>query len=467
MTMSGKPIAGPHMVRYGTAADQKFLLGDFLSTYDQLVINANIVAHIPGAIASFITQRARLKPFCVDPQTHAFQHDIIHLQSKSSRKQGEIRRSLKILLEAYGEPVASRVGQALQSLLPGDFRDRRTLQGFCERVLSFQWDAVERETTKADVSKYYRYLFQSKGIRPSPSFRPSVLVAPYFYLTETTMRSWMPVNIQCARLAQSWAARVGVPLAVQVVISRGLLRDSSLIDDLARGYAGVRPSVFLIWVDSFSEHSASERELRALVQLFTRFAGIAQVVNLYGGFFSVALQRLGLGGLVGVTHGLEYGEDRGVVPVGGGIPVAKFYLPALHRRVPFRDAVRAVRALGGFRSASAFQTVVCDCRQCRHVITTNPETDFAQYGEARPVSFVRGGQPITMECPLPETKERCVAHYMWSKHREYRLSASEVLQSLSDARTLLGRVLGAEAVAHCKVWERVLSTLPGVGRNSK
>jgi hypothetical protein len=352
-------------------------------------------------------------------------------------------------------------------VLPGDFRDSHTLQGFCERVLEFQLNAVERETTRADVSKYYRYLFQSKRMAPGPGFRPSALVAPYFYLTEATMRPWRTVNIKCAQLAQSWAASKGIPLAVQVVISREVLRDPSLIDDLVRAYEVVVPSLFLIWVDSFSEHSASERELRALVQLFTGFAGIAPVVNLYGGFFSVALQRLGLGGLVGVTHGLEYGEERGVVPVGGGIPVAKFYLPALHKRVPFRDALRAVRALGGFRSASAFRTVVCDCRQCRRVITTNPETDFAQYGEARSVSFVRSGQPITMEYPLPETKERCAAHYMWSKHREYRLSDREVLQSLSDARTRLGRVLGAEVAGHCKVWERVLSTLPGVGRNSK
>lgn len=37
-------IHGIHWVRYGTAGDQKFLIGDFQDTYDQLVINGNMVA---------------------------------------------------------------------------------------------------------------------------------------------------------------------------------------------------------------------------------------------------------------------------------------------------------------------------------------------------------------------------------------------------------------------------------------
>jgi len=84
--MSQKPIQGPHLVRFGTAADQKFLLGDFLSTYDQLVINANMVAHMTSALASFLSVRAKNKPYLIDPQTHAFQHDISHLESNSENK---------------------------------------------------------------------------------------------------------------------------------------------------------------------------------------------------------------------------------------------------------------------------------------------------------------------------------------------------------------------------------------------
>ncbi len=51
-----------HLIRYGIAADQKYLLGEFLDTYDQLVINAAMVAHQPSALAMLITQRAKNKP---------------------------------------------------------------------------------------------------------------------------------------------------------------------------------------------------------------------------------------------------------------------------------------------------------------------------------------------------------------------------------------------------------------------
>src|SRR5688572_25802019 len=103
--MAADGILGPHIVRYGTAADQKFLTGEFADTYDQLVINAKMVAHMPSALATLITQKAN-KPFFIDPQTHAFQHASAHLVSP---KTGEISRSIRKLVEAYGDPVQGPV----------------------------------------------------------------------------------------------------------------------------------------------------------------------------------------------------------------------------------------------------------------------------------------------------------------------------------------------------------------------
>jgi len=110
--MSGEKsgIVGPHIVRFGIAPEQEFLLGEFLSTYDQLVINANMVAHMPAALAAFVSQKAKGKPYFVDPQTHAFQHDMSFLLSDSSRREGQLKRSFQVLVEAYGAPVSSTVG---------------------------------------------------------------------------------------------------------------------------------------------------------------------------------------------------------------------------------------------------------------------------------------------------------------------------------------------------------------------
>ena len=40
--MTPQGIAGLHLVRFGTAADQGYFLDDFALTYDQIVVNAMV-----------------------------------------------------------------------------------------------------------------------------------------------------------------------------------------------------------------------------------------------------------------------------------------------------------------------------------------------------------------------------------------------------------------------------------------
>jgi hypothetical protein len=216
--------------------------------------------------------------------------------------------------------------------------------------------------------------------------------------------------------------------------------------------------VLLLWVDSFPEDEASEAELRCFKDLIERLGRRgAKVANLYGGFFSVALSRTGLvPALAGVTHGLEYGEDRPVTPVGGGFPIAKFYVPALHSRVPFRQALRAVDAMRGLQSANDFHEHVCNCPECQKVIRQNPRAEFFDYGRTSPI---RGGREI----PTQETKEHCVRHYMWAKQREYEIAKDpeEIANDLRKTAEALERRLGSDAVAHCLAWANILTGRAG------
>lgn len=459
MVASQDPVAGLHLVRYGIPADHKFLLGEFLKTYDQLVFNATIVASMPAAIASFLTHRATRKPYFIDPQTHAFQHDVSHIETTS--EQGGIKRSIRALLDSYGEPVEKQVGKRMAAILPRDFANRKVRVGFCERVLRFQAEAISAVIEKSDAAKYYRFLAQrDKG--GAGGFEPSLIVAPYFFMTGNTFDAWLQVNLKCFEDSLPHASQLGRPLGVQIVVSRDVLTDGKLRARLLDDYtSGNEPAAFLIWVDAFAEQKASRSELEALIELMEGLGQRAPVVNLYGGFFSAALARSGVvKRLRGVTHGLEYGEDRPVVPVGGGIPTAKFYLPNLHARLSFRDAIRAIRRLNGFASSKDFHEKICDCKECKVVIASNPEHDFAKYGLSRPVSFVRKGQAVVREFPTPETRQRSVRHYMWCKEREYRgqFSVDSVVQGLRRTSDVLGRVLGLENTAHCDTWAQVLSS---------
>ncbi len=454
MTATVSPIPGLHLVRYGVAADQHYLVNEFLETYDQLVINANMLAHMPAALASFLTQRAKRKPYFIDPQTHAFQHDIAFLQSSSERRAGKIKRSIATLIDEYGEPVNRIMQEEPEPVLPEHFREDTKRRQFCERVIRYQWNVISRQLQESDVAKYYRFL------QISGDFRPSLVISPYFFLSPNTFRQWLDVNLNCARDSSDVARRLGAPLGVQIVLSRELLASPALLKRLVGGYSkGVKPAAFLVWVDSFSEQGASKEQLEAFVKLLRDLGSEgASVVNLYGGFFSVALRQTGMvTQLAGVVHGLEYGEERPVVPVGGGFPVPKFYLPALHTRLPFRDALRAVRALRGLESADRFHECVCACRECRSVVREDPQTEFAEYGRTRPIVVERPALTVR-EYPLPETKQHCVRHYMWSKNTEYQANAPDSIpKDLKEAGKTLERALGLDAVAHCGVWAEVLS----------
>ena len=104
-----------HLVRYGTPADQKYLVEEFLDTYDQIVLNAKMLAHAPAALATFLTHRAKKKPFFVDPQTHAFQHGYEYLESQSDSSYGNLKNSFRKLIEAYGSPVKEKIEKKIEA----------------------------------------------------------------------------------------------------------------------------------------------------------------------------------------------------------------------------------------------------------------------------------------------------------------------------------------------------------------
>ena len=456
MNNSSRALVGRHLVRYGFAGDEHFLVGDFLDTYDQLVINATMVAHIPAGLAAFLVQRAKGKPYFIDPQTHAFQHDVSNFQSESENREGEIKikRPVAALIRAYGDPIETTVSGNNNPVLPGDFQDDVQRKEFCERVIRFQLDSIPTQSDQSDSAKYMGFL-KKKGLADATKRDPALVIAPYFYLTSNTFGDWLEVNLKC--LKDSMPAVKDVPLAAQIVISRDVLANEDQREKLASAYSPLKLRVLLLWVDSFPEDEASEAELRCFKDLIERLGRRgAKVANLYGGFFSVALSRTGLvPALAGVTHGLEYGEDRPVTPVGGGFPIAKFYVPALHSRVPFRQALRAVEALRGLQSKDEFHQHVCKCPECQKVIRQDPKEDFYDnYGRTSPI---RGGREI----PTQETKEHCVRHYMWAKQSEYE-TAKDPVKIASDLRKTaeaLERRLGSDAVAHCRAWAKILTDL--------
>lgn len=443
-----------HIVRYGTPAEQKFLIGNFKNTYDVLVINANSIAHTPAAISKFLSTKLHTKPYFIDPLTHAFQHKIDFILSSSKENPEQIKSSIIKLIEQYGAPV-DKVIDKREPITHQDVKKKVT--NFCQRVGDFQLKFLNTFSQKSDTEKYFTFL-ASKGININSS-EPIFIVSPYFYLDKRSFTHWLEINMLCFKETRRLFS--DKKIALQLVINKDLLFSSDA-ELLSKTIAGLpdKPDYILVWIDGNSEDELPESYLLQYVDFLNQLGNIAPVINLYGSFFSVVVGRNKIvKNLKGVAHGLEYAESREVVPVGGGIPVSKYYFPNLFRRLHFRDAVAALQKLNCFTKKELYFEDICNCKKCKEIITKSPEEDFIKYGITQKKQVRGRNGLITREFPVSESKERCVQHYMYSKQKEYEdskfLDISSICDDLSETGNELSETLSPGFVSHCESWKNV------------
>jgi hypothetical protein len=247
-----------------------------------------------------------------------------------------------------------------------------------------------------------------------------------------------------------------------VVISQGLILNSAARREIVAKLQEAEVSGFVVWIDELDEQEAGLTKLQALLELTRALqTGGKEVINLHGGYFSVlAAGKLGKRAMSGVCHGPEFGECRSVVPVGGGIPMARYYLPQLHARIRYRDVLRLLRAKRWLSDAATFHTKVCDCAECRNTINGNVE-NFVKFGEGTIREVRRGGGIARIDYPTGETKLRCLQHYLQRKNLEFRFadtaSEQQIIGDLESGRDEFIDVAGLDRVAHLSDWIEALT----------
>ena len=263
-----------HWMMFGTFAQQGVFAYPSKETYKGVIINANMAAWAPAGLAAFLHEKTAHATYLIDPQTHAFQHDT----KKIANKDGKPKASVAGLADAYGEPVSLTVGE--RRLVSADLADAALLDSFVGRCLDFQTDHLRTWMRETDAAKY----LDDEEIEVPPY----AVVAPYFFMSETTVSDWMGVNINCIESSRRHHP-APAKLFASVVIDRGILVDPDLRKQVGEAYARTPVDGFLLWVDNFDEHSASRSELKAFVELarILRKGGTLEVINLHGGFFSV------------------------------------------------------------------------------------------------------------------------------------------------------------------------------------
>ncbi len=442
-----------HWMTFGTFSEQRFFIYPQRDTYNGVIINGNMAVYAPDGLSQFILEKTDKLNYLIDPLTHAFQHGVEYLLTETKDGTKQIKSSIQILSEKLGDPIKSIVGD--RTIQPKDFKDKGLLKEFVINCLNFQLTQLSERMVDSETNKKY-LKFSNEQLCPF------ALITPYFYMEETTLYEWLPIQTQIIEFAVD--QKKNQKLFTTVIVDKGIISSSEHLNYLIDKISQYDVDGFLIWIDDLDENETQTSNLKGLLNLAKGLKKKPEqkIINLHGGYFSIlAAGTVGDGIFSGVTHGPEYGEYRPVIPVGGGIPLAKYYIQAIHKRTNYKEAVRIFRKKGWLNDAKSFYENICDCQQCRKIIQ-NDVRNFVEFGRTTVKEVKRGNGVVRIEYPTTQTKENCLLHYLQKKAEEYKFSGSatkeDILNDLEKSIVDYEEVIGLEGVSHLKKWESIFSS---------
>ena len=414
-----------HIIRFGTVAEKQKLI-ELLHTYDILCINGNSTAYMANAISKLITANisAKGKAYIIDPITYAFQGDIKLLKKKDS---DDLKKSIKSLIEIYGSPIKDVIEKG-RPILPEDFDDKNK-EGFCNRVIEFQLRTVKNYLNDNGYSKYLDY------IKMGGFFDPELIIAPYFYLDDQDPRfnDWLKLNLDFFHLVKKNYPKKKI--FVELVISKSILVNTGKLVTAIEEYSKLDCDGIALWIDDFNEHIETIDNLNKFVNVLKRLKD-KHIYIMYGGYFSILLTHEELNLVKGVSHGLEYGEHRPVYPVGGGLPVSKYYFYPLHHRINTANAAHILLDMGilsndGQGNSKRYFEEICDCKLCKSLLSGDMR-GFLIFESKGYYEITRKDTLITYRRSKADkdTKEACLEHYMACKCKEFNENNGKTLKDL-------------------------------------
>ncbi len=423
-----------HILRFGTVGD-KIYLYKAANTFDYLAINANSAAYVTGALAKFVLEKFyndASKGYFIDPITYAFQKNIHLLKNKDKK----IKKSILKLVDYYGQPATNVCNDVPIQI--SDFKNKKDIEVFCNRVLTFQYSIIQEYIGKEDMAKYLLYDTTTTLTEIEP-LHPKFLIAPYFYLDikDPDFENWLNINKKFISISKNNAVQYGsLPIFAQIVLSQDSLLDKEATRKIIKTYLDCECDGFTIWVDGLNEHEVSPEHLKCFVEFLKSIKKSKPIYNMYGGFFSILLTHKSINLLDGVSHGLEYGESRAVFPVGGGIPVSKYYFMPLHQRMDFTDAFYLLEhnsildtRLPNWGSDEKYRKEICKCSQCKRILQ-GAMINFIKF-ESDQFYEVKTKNGITRRKKAsPETKENCLYHYLLCKKVEFNIVAKKNINTI-------------------------------------
>jgi|GEM_PF-881336 len=471
------PVVDPSVfLRLGSHSEKDYF-EKVIPFVDGYIIAANLVESTPLACASLVFRFSGKKkntPYLLDPMTYVFgayldpsinvvRHDLDWIKSDQKRKKKPVRdfkRSYKGLGEVFGGPFAEAMcdnENQNAAISPSDLSSDEVITQVSKTVMDYQLqripnifrDVIEDDPVAAELTEGFPL--------------PLAIIAPYFYIEPSEEASWIDINLRMMK--ETVSLDPDLPVHGVLCLDHSILLEREKIDKIAQNILQTGIKGIWLWISKLNEDELTgDKEinvestdkcmkLSAVRYLVETLSNQIEVYNMHGGFFSLVLSKFGM---KGISHGVGYGEQKDVVPViGQAIPIVRYYLPNIHRRLGVPDIERCFHSLG-IREPNDFYEQICDCAICRGVVNSSVR-QFRLFGEMKPPKS--GKQRSTQ---TPDAARRCRFHFLLTRIRERDWVKKVTLQQIVDSLNSSNQKWGNQPTVqrycpHLKAWGAVLA----------
>ncbi|HMD76436.1 MAG TPA: hypothetical protein VKG86_03570 [Terracidiphilus sp.] len=412
------------ILRLGSHAEKDYLLKT-MGLFSGAIVGANLLEMTPGATVSLGWKMDSAgKRFLIDPMTYVFAIDLDYLSSETKdRKTGkvtkDIKRSFKDICGQLGDPFESVIIKDRRSLVPKDLSSDRIIDDMCRSVMAYQ---TQRMKSICDADPQ----LQDFSDRASPS----AVFCPYFYIpgeNTTSSQEWEDVFVRVVKAFGKIPSQV--PKYAVLCVARGMLKDRVRMRNLLANAIESGCDACWLWISAFREEDITVEEITNLELLVRHAEGRNfPLWNMHGGFLSCLLSKRGL---VGLSHGIGYGESKDVLPISAGaLPTVAYHYNPLHVRASVLEIERAFSSIG-VNDANSFHEIICNCTICKGVLKGNLR-NFAKFGE---LALKPGNQK---QSQTAGSAKLCRFHFLLARKKELDLVNGS---SADDLRKLLNQTV--------------------------
>lgn len=447
------------LLRYNTGTDKKVFV-KYKEKFDAVIFNATIVAFSGSAIADLVS--VHKNQYIIDPQTHIMQHDVMALMSKN-KKTGVY--SIKKSVEKYLKNLPAQVLQIIENeMRPLTYTELNEISHeLVKCVYTFETEYVNKFVEEKEYDKYLKYVH----IGPEPR----LVIAPYFMVKKDMnadeKKSCMLLNKKYLEEFLDYNKKNRkLPVSAQLVIDRELLNDADLLQQVAQTYNIDGFEYIFLWISDFSSWTAKKEEKEAFFELISALNQIGKKpIMAYGGYDAILLchQQMPIR-LYGVAQSVGYGEQRSITPVGGGLPVNKYYFGPTHRRIRFDEALYLLMDKNYFSEektnyghAIDYYSNICNCSTCKEIIQDDIN-NFKEYNASIPYLVKSKNGDIKRNRPTTDATFVAACHFLSRKDIEWNEVENKDLQVLIDKLLKNYQVYGTQTeIENIKEWCEILA----------